>query len=119
MRQVAHLFFDKLWQEWPMTRAEAYELMRERMEMEEDLHIGHLDAAQCEVLIERVQERISYLRAQATGSKFEEVDHQKVDLDGPFECSSCGGHLMVDVTFLDQVSWKITCPYCNKVGKVV
>jgi len=118
MRQVAHMFFDKLWQRWPMDRNDAYELMRERMGFEEDLHIGQLDEEQCERLIELVQEKISHLKATAMGAKFEGVEEERVELEGPFECSSCGGHLMIDVSYLDQVSYKITCPYCQNVGDV-
>lgn len=36
----------------------------------------------------------------------------EVELEGPYECPRCGGHLMVDITFLVQVSEEVTCPYC-------
>lgn len=101
-----------------MDRNDAYELMRQQMELEEDLHIGHLDETQCERLIELVQDKIAHLKATATGASFEGVEEERAELEGPFECSSCGGHLMIDVSFLDQVSYKITCPYCQNVGDV-
>lgn len=118
MRQIAHLFFDRLWQRWPMSRDDAYELMRQRMGFEQVLHIGHLNEEQCERLIELVQSRIDELKAQSIQSRFEEVEVERVELEGPFECSSCGGHLMVDVSYLNEVSYKITCPYCQNVGDV-
>lgn len=37
-----------------------------------------------------------------------------VDLEGPYECPLCGGHFMIDVTFLDQVDNNIYCMYCKK-----
>jgi len=50
--------------------------------------------------------------------EFEECDLGKTELDGPYECSGCGGHLMIDATFLLQVSEEITCPYCEQQGIV-
>lgn len=114
-RQIAHKFFDRLWQRWPMSRPDAYELIGKRMGVE-DLHIGELDEEGCDRLIEHVQDEISMLKGLT--SSFDRVDEELVELEGPFECDICGGHLMVDVTFLDKVSWRITCPYCKQHGKV-
>ena len=48
------------------------------------------------------------------------VDKEKCEFVGPYECSICGGHLMLDLTFLDQVEPdKIDCPYCGTSDKVV
>ncbi len=41
------------------------------------------------------------------------VDKEKIELEGPYECPNCQGHIMLDATFLDQVSDSIFCPYCN------
>lgn len=41
------------------------------------------------------------------------VDKEKCELEGPFECPTCAGHMMLDVTFLDQVEPTVTCPYCK------
>ena len=41
------------------------------------------------------------------------VDANKCSLEGPYECGQCGGHVMVDGTFVEQVSDVITCPYCE------
>lgn len=41
------------------------------------------------------------------------VEEEKCQLEGPYQCPHCRGHLMVDVTFLEQVSQTITCPYCK------
>jgi DNA-directed RNA polymerase subunit RPC12/RpoP len=38
---------------------------------------------------------------------------ENVELEGPYECPRCGGHMMLDATFLDQVSTTIDCPYCR------
>jgi len=38
---------------------------------------------------------------------------EDVDLQGPYECPRCGGHAMLDATFLDQVGTTIVCPYCR------
>lgn len=32
-------------------------------------------------------------------SKFLKVEEEKCELEGPYECPHCGGHLMVDATF--------------------
>jgi hypothetical protein len=44
-------------------------------------------------------------------------DKKKTELIGPYECE-CGGHLMLDATFLEQVSSVVTCPYCKRRAKV-
>ena len=36
------------------------------------------------------------------------------ELEGPYECPLCGGHIMLDATYLDQVETRIRCPYCEK-----
>lgn len=41
------------------------------------------------------------------------VPGTKTELSGPYECPDCGGHMMLDTTFLDQVGYEITCPYCQ------
>jgi len=41
-------------------------------------------------------------------------DKDKVQLDGPYECPHCGGHFMVDATFLDQVEPYVSCMYCKE-----
>ena len=42
------------------------------------------------------------------------VSNSKCELEGPYECPYCGGHIMLDATFLDQVELKVKCPYCAK-----
>ena len=49
---------------------------------------------------------------------FHPVPKARTELEGPFECGQCGGHMMLDATFLEQVSDKVTCPYCKKSGRV-
>lgn len=41
------------------------------------------------------------------------IDKDKCELEGPYECPDCQGHMMLDATYLDQVSEEVTCPYCN------
>jgi len=41
------------------------------------------------------------------------VDKEKCELEGPYECQFCHGHVMLDATFLDQVDYEVTCPYCG------
>jgi len=41
------------------------------------------------------------------------VDPKNVELEGPYECPTCGGNIMLDATFLDQVGLTIACPYCQ------
>lgn len=50
--------------------------------------------------------------------QFKIVDENIIELEGPVECIKCGGHMMVDFTYLDQVSETISCPYCRARGKV-
>ena len=42
------------------------------------------------------------------------VTQEAVELEGPYECPFCGGHMMLDATFLDQVASAVTCPYCRR-----
>ena len=54
-----------------------------------------------------------------TECEFFIVNKEKCELEGPYECSACGGHIMFDSTFLDQVTEELNCPYCDQTGKVV
>jgi hypothetical protein len=45
--------------------------------------------------------------------KAKPINRDQCELSGPYECG-CGGHIMLDATFLDQVSSTITCPYCER-----
>lgn len=42
------------------------------------------------------------------------VSPEKCELEGPYECPTCRGHVMLDATFLDQVTEKTRCPYCGE-----
>ncbi len=42
------------------------------------------------------------------------VDKEKADLKGPYECSGCNGHVMLDVSYLEQVYPPLWCPYCKR-----
>ena len=46
------------------------------------------------------------------------VDPAKCELEGPFECPYCAGHVMVDCTFIDQVDDFLCCPYCRREVEV-
>jgi uncharacterized Zn-finger protein len=41
------------------------------------------------------------------------VSMEKTELEGPYECPYCGGHFMIDATYLDQVDITINYPYCS------
>ena len=49
-----------------------------------------------------------------TNNKWITVAWSNVEVDGPYECPLCGGHVLLDVSFIDQVDDTVTCPYCNK-----
>lgn len=49
---------------------------------------------------------------------FELVEKERCELEGPYECSNCHGHLMIDATFVDQVSEILLCPYCGEIGEM-
>jgi len=51
-------------------------------------------------------------------SYWKEVNTEDTELEGPYECPSCGGHIMIDVTYLDQVETLIICPYCESKSYV-
>lgn len=42
------------------------------------------------------------------------VAENNVALEGPYECESCGGHVSLDCTYLDQVDGGVKCPYCGE-----
>jgi DNA-directed RNA polymerase subunit RPC12/RpoP len=46
------------------------------------------------------------------------VSPGKCKLEGPYECPTCHGHVMLDATFLDQVAEEIRCPYCGEKVRV-
>lgn len=41
------------------------------------------------------------------------IEENKTTLEGPFECENCGGHVMLDFSFLEQIDEKVWCPYCH------
>ena len=49
---------------------------------------------------------------------FLETSEDLTELEGPYECPHCHGHVKLDSTFLDQVTLKVRCPYCGKVVQV-
>ena len=50
---------------------------------------------------------------------FKLVEKTKCELEGPYECTHCGGHLMIDSTYLDQVNMMILCPYCGTNESII
>lgn len=44
---------------------------------------------------------------------FKLVEKDVCELEGPYECPCCRGHIMLDATFLEQVSTVLDCPYCS------
>jgi len=46
------------------------------------------------------------------------VSNETCELEGPYKCEQCGGHVMLDATYLDQVEEFAFCPYCMAKGKV-
>lgn len=49
---------------------------------------------------------------------WEEIDKSLCEFQGPYQCPNCHGHLMLDGTYLDQVTEYIKCPYCLTISKV-
>lgn len=67
---------------------------------------------------EQVIDELERLRApEIRGNRAKVVDPSVCELEGPYECL-CGGHMMLDSTYLEQVSDKFTCPYCRIQLKV-
>jgi len=60
-----------------------------------------------------------FVKLPETECEFFIIHRQQCELEGPYECSACGGHIMFDSTFLDQVIEEVNCPYCDLRGKVV
>jgi uncharacterized Zn-finger protein len=44
---------------------------------------------------------------------WKEVSEEKVELDAPFECPGCNGHVRLDLTYFEQVNEWTHCPYCG------
>lgn len=44
---------------------------------------------------------------------WKEIDVKQTELEGPYECPACGGHIMLDATYLDQYETMVVCPYCE------
>ncbi len=40
-----------------------------------------------------------------------------MEWEGPYQCEACGGHVIFDATYLDQVSLSTKCPYCGKMSR--
>ena len=38
----------------------------------------------------------------------------RMEQDGPYECPHCSGHMVLDLTYLDQVKLNVICPYCGR-----
>jgi len=74
-----------------------------------------IDKAECystKDLIRREQLEAE-LQTKKDTQKWVEVDAEKCALDGPYECPACGGYIMLDGTYLDQVQIEVPCPYCQ------
>jgi len=41
------------------------------------------------------------------------TDPEECNLEGPYECPCCSGHMVLDVEFLNQVQPFVVCPYCQ------
>ena len=41
------------------------------------------------------------------------IREDRCELEGPYECPWCGGHIMLDATYLEQVSTVFECLYCG------
>lgn len=50
--------------------------------------------------------------------QWQAVSAEKCELEGPYECSVCGYHCMIDATFIDQVQDLIICPACGTISEV-
>jgi hypothetical protein len=46
------------------------------------------------------------------------VHPDKCEFEGPYECPSCGGHIIFDCTYIEQVDEDIRCPYCGTWSSV-
>jgi len=49
---------------------------------------------------------------------WKKIDATQTELEGPYQCPACNGHVMFDATFLDQVSKEVTCPYCKETFEI-
>lgn len=38
----------------------------------------------------------------------------QMEPEGPYQCPECGGHVILDATYLEQVKLNVKCPYCGK-----
>lgn len=60
-KRTAHYYFDRLWQQRHMKRANAYKWLAKKMNInEEDCHIGFFDVASCKRVIEIMKDHISW-----------------------------------------------------------
>jgi hypothetical protein len=57
-------------------------------------------------------------RKPAVVNIWKPVNKDQCELEGPYECPFCSGHVMLDATFLDQVGPQCGCPYCNKLVRL-
>ncbi|MHC4315628.1 MAG: hypothetical protein ACYSW3_24555 [Planctomycetota bacterium] len=46
------------------------------------------------------------------------IKKDKTSFEGPFECENCGGHVMLDASFLEQIYDVVKCPYCGYASQV-
>ena len=50
-----------------------------------------------------------------TANDWKKVDPKECKLEGPYKCPICGGHVMLDVVYLDQGEPITSCPYCPAI----
>lgn len=63
-RMAVHDLFDRIWKQRRMTRAQAYAWMKQAMGLtEEEAHIGHFTAAQCERLAGIIRDKFPGVRS--------------------------------------------------------
>jgi DNA-directed RNA polymerase subunit RPC12/RpoP len=42
------------------------------------------------------------------------VKESDTNLTEALECPNCNGYMKLDISYLDQVEYTVTCPYCNE-----
>ena len=55
------------------------------------------------------------IREYSIMERAKQINQDNCELEGPYECGFCAGHMMLDATYLDQVTQVVTCPYCSEL----
>lgn len=65
--------------------------------------------------LDNIDEEISELQESYILIPVEKDEAAYANLLGPFKCPTCGGYIVIDGDYVEQVDTEMCCPYCTSL----